>query len=67
LNDAKKQRFREEAEAIAPLALPLRQQGLSLRAVCDQLNAAGVRTRTGKPLYAVKLRNLLLALEPTVA
>lgn len=67
LNEAKKQRFREEAAAIAPLALPLRQQGLSLRAVCDQLNAAGVRTRTGKPLYAVKLRNLLLALEPAVA
>ena len=65
LNDAKKQRFRQEAEA--PLALPLRQQGLSLRAICDQLNAAGVRTRTGKQLYAVKLRNLLLALEPVAA
>ena len=62
LNDAKKLRLREEAKALAPLALPLREQGLSLRAVCDQLNAAGVRTRTGKPLYAVKLRNLLLAL-----
>jgi hypothetical protein len=35
--------------------------------VCDRLNAAGVRTRTGKPLYAVKLRNLLLALEPAAA
>ena len=67
LNEAKKQRFREEAEALAPLALPLRQQGLSLRAVCERLNAAGVRTRTGKPLYAVKLRNLLLALEPAGA
>jgi len=67
LNDAKKQRFRQEAEALAPLALPLRQQGLSLRAICDQLNAAGVRTRTGKPLYAVKLRNLLRALEPVAA
>ena len=67
LNDAKKQRFRQEAEALAPLALPLRQQGLSLRAICDQLNAAGVRTRTGKQLYAVKLRNLLLALEPVAA
>ncbi len=67
LNEAKKQRFREEALALAPLALPLRQQGLSLRAVCDRLNAAGVRTRTGKPLYAVKLRNLLLALEPAAA
>ena len=67
LNDAKKQRFREEAAALAPLALPLRAQGLSLRAVCDQLNAAGVRTRTGKPLYAVKLRNLLLALDPVAA
>jgi DNA invertase Pin-like site-specific DNA recombinase len=62
LNDAKKLRLREEAKALAPLALPLREKGLSLRAVCDQLNAAGVRTRTGKPLYAVKLRNLLLAL-----
>jgi DNA invertase Pin-like site-specific DNA recombinase len=67
LNEAKKQRLREEALALAPLALPLRQQGLSLRAVCDRLNAAGVRTRTGKPLYAVKLRNLLLALEPAAA
>jgi DNA invertase Pin-like site-specific DNA recombinase len=67
LNEAKKQRVREEAEALAPLALPLRAQGLSLRAVCDRLNAAGVRTRNGKPLYAVKLRNLLLALEPTAA
>ena len=67
LNEAKKQRLREEAEALVPLALPLRAQGLSLRAVCDRLNAAGVRTRTGKPLYAVKLRNLLLALEPAAA
>lgn len=67
LNDAKKQRLREEARALAPLALPLRAEGLSLRAVCDRLNAAGVRTRTGKPLYAVKLRNLLLALEPVAA
>ena len=67
LNEAKKQRVREEAEALAPLALPLRAQGLSLRAVCERLNAAGVRTRTGKPLYAVKLRNLLLALEPAAA
>jgi DNA invertase Pin-like site-specific DNA recombinase len=67
LNEAKKQRVREEAEALAPLALPLRAQGLSLRAVCDRLNAAGVRTRNGKPLYAVKLRNLVLALETPAA
>jgi hypothetical protein len=67
LNDAKKLRLREEARALAPLAVPLREQGLSLRAVCEQLNAAGVRTRTGKPLYAVKLRNLLRALEPVAA
>ena len=67
LNDAKKLRLREEAKALAPLAVPLREQGLSLRSVCEQLNAAGVRTRTGKPLYAVKLRNLLRALEPVAA
>lgn len=67
LNEAKKQRLREEAQALAPLVQPLRQQGLSLRAVCDRLNAAGVRTRTGKPLYAVKLRRLLEVMEAVPA
>jgi DNA invertase Pin-like site-specific DNA recombinase len=64
LNRAKQARVREEAEALAPLLLPLRQQGKSLRAVAEQLNRAGVKTRTGKAFYAVKVGRLLDALEP---
>ena len=63
LNDAKKERVREEAEALAPLLLPLRREGKSLRAVAEHLNRAGVKTRTGKPFYAVKVGRLLDALE----
>ena len=63
LNDAKKERVREEAEALAPLLLPLRREGKSLRALAEQLNRAGVRTRTGKPFYAVKVGRLLEVLE----
>lgn len=63
LNDAKKERVKEEAEALAPLLLPLRQEGKSLRAVAEQLNRAGVKTRTGKAFYAVKVGRLLEALE----
>jgi hypothetical protein len=45
------------------LLLPLRREGKSLRAVAEHLNRAGVKTRTGKPFYAVKVGRLLDALE----
>lgn len=67
LNEAKKEQVREEAEALAPLLLPLRREGKSLRAVAEQLNRVGVKTRTGKPFYAVKVKRLLEALEPVAA
>ena len=67
LNRAKQERVREEAETLAPLLLPLRQAGKSLAAVADQLNRVGVKTRTGKPFYAVKVGRLLAALEPVAA
>jgi DNA invertase Pin-like site-specific DNA recombinase len=67
LNRAKQERVREEAEALAPLLLPLRQEGKSLRAVADHLNRVGLRTRTGKPFYAVKVAGLLKVLEEKVA
>ena len=66
LNEAKKERVVEEAEALAPLLLPLRREGKSLRAVAEQLNRVGVKTRTGKAFYAVKVGRLLAALD-TVA
>jgi DNA invertase Pin-like site-specific DNA recombinase len=63
LNRAKQEQVREEAEALAPLLLPLRREGKSLRAVAEQLNRVGVKTRTGKEFYAVKVKRLLEALE----
>jgi len=63
LNKAKQERVRQEAEALAPLLLPLRREGKSLRAVADQLNRVGVKTRSGKAFYATKVGRLLEVLE----
>jgi DNA invertase Pin-like site-specific DNA recombinase len=63
LNRAKQERVRQEAEALAPLLLPLRQAGKSYQAVAEQLNRAGVKTRTGSAFYAVKVGRLLAALD----
>ena len=67
LNQAKQARVREEAEALAPLLLPLRQQGKSLRAVAEQLNRDGVKTRTGGAFYATKVGRLLAVLDEFTA
>lgn len=63
LNRAKQEQVREEAEALAPLLLPLRQAGKSYKALADHLNRAGVKTRTGGTFYPVKVGRLLAALE----
>jgi len=63
LNRAKQERVREEAEALAPLLLPLRREGKSLRAVAEHLNRTGVRTKSGRPYYPVKVGRLLAVLE----
>ena len=64
LNRAKQDRVREEAEALAPLLLPLRQAGKSWKALADHLNRAGVKTRTGCEFYPLKVGRLLALLEP---
>lgn len=66
LNKARQERVRQEAEALAPLLLPLRREGKSLRVIADHLNKVGARTRTGGTFYAVKVGRLLAALEPVV-
>jgi DNA invertase Pin-like site-specific DNA recombinase len=63
LNRAKQERVRQEAEALAPLMLPLRQAGQSYASVAEHLNRAGVRTRTGGAFYPVKVGRLLAVLE----
>jgi hypothetical protein len=63
LNKAKQERVRQEAEDLAPLLLPLRREGKSLRAVADHLNQVGMKTRTGTPFYAVKVQRLFSVLD----
>lgn len=53
-----------EAGGLAPLPLPLRQASKSHKAVAEQLNRAGVKTRTGWAFYAVKVGRLLAELGP---
>lgn len=63
LNQAKKERVRQEALALAPLLQPLRREGKSLKALAERLNLMGVKTRTGKPFYPLKVKRLLEVLE----
>ena len=67
LVEAKKEAVRQEATALAPLLLPLKQAGASLRAICAHLNAAGVKTRTGGMFHVSKMSRLLAALEAEAA
>lgn len=62
LAQAKRQRAREEAEALAPLLLPLRQEGKSHRALAEHLNQAGKKTSTGGAFYAKKVERMLALL-----
>jgi DNA invertase Pin-like site-specific DNA recombinase len=63
MNQRRQELVRQEAEALAPLMMPLRQAGKSYRAVAEHLNRAGVKTRTGGAFYAVKVGRLLEALD----
>ena len=61
LNDAKKQRFREEAEALGPLIESLRCQGMSLRKISTYLNTSGMKNAHGRNFNAVHVSHLLKA------
>jgi DNA invertase Pin-like site-specific DNA recombinase len=63
MNQRRQELVRQEAEALAPLMLPLRQAGQSFASVAEHLNRAGVRTRTGGAFYPVKVGRLLAVLE----
>jgi DNA invertase Pin-like site-specific DNA recombinase len=67
LVESKKEAVRQEAAALAPLLLPLRQGGASLRDICTHLNTAGLKTRTGGRFYVSKISRLLAALGVEVA
>jgi DNA invertase Pin-like site-specific DNA recombinase len=62
-NDAAKDRATAEAETLRPLLAPMVAAGYSLRRISEALAAAGTVTRSGSPLSASGVRNLLQRLE----
>ena len=63
LAKARKQKARQEAEKISGVILPLRQQGASLKVICDTLNASGITTRRGTNFHPSLISRMLSTLE----
>ena len=51
----------EAEQAVVREARRLRAEGLSLRAVARELDAAGLRSRTARPFAAVQIQRMLAA------
>jgi hypothetical protein len=63
LNDAKKEKVKEEAKILAPTLLSLRSQGMSLRSIANHLNEEGILNSQDKKFNAVKISRLLKEIE----
>ena len=53
----------EEAKRLEGIILPLRQQGKSLRVICNVLNETGITTSRGKAFHPSKVKRTLSILE----
>ena len=60
---ARKNKARQEAEKISGVILPLRQQGASLKVICDTLNANGITTSRGTNFHPSLISRMLSTLE----
>ncbi|WP_170546530.1 recombinase family protein [Ruegeria arenilitoris] len=58
-NKEVQRRAKERADRVAKVILPLRSQGLSLRAIADALNASGVPTARGGSWQASQVQRTL--------
>ena len=63
LAKARKEKARQEAEKISGVILPLRQQGASLKVICDTLNASGITTSRGTNFHPSLISRMLSTLE----
>ncbi len=63
LATARKNKAKQEAEKISGVILPLRQQGASLRTICDTLNASGISTSRGNEFHPSLISRMLSTLE----
>lgn len=64
-NAAKHQKVRERVDSLAPIVRPLREQGLSLRAIADRLNEDNIPAARGGSWRAAQVKRLVDRLEAT--
>ena len=63
LAKARRAKALKEAKRIEGLIVPLKQQGKSLRVICDVLNNSGITTSKGRSFYPSKVSRTLSILE----
>ena len=63
LAKARRAKAIKEAKRIEGLIVPLKQQGKSLRVICDVLNNSGITTSKGRSFYPSKVSRTLSILE----
>ena len=63
LAKARRAKALKEAKRIEGLIVPLKQQGKSLRVICDVLNNSGITTSKGRSFYPSKVSRMLSILE----
>jgi DNA invertase Pin-like site-specific DNA recombinase len=63
LVEARRKKALREAEQVSGVIVPLRQQGTSLRGICDVLNASGLRTSRGTSFHPSLVSRMLGSLE----
>ena len=60
---ARVEKAKREAEQVSGVILPLRQQGSSLRHICEVLNASGIKTNRGTLFHPSLVSRMLSSLE----
>ena len=63
LAKARQEKARREAEQVSGVIVPLRNQGTSLRGICNVLNASGIKTSRGKAFHPSLVSRMLTTLE----
>ena len=66
-NKAWKEAADAAADSVAPIVLPMRQNGASYQKIADALNAAGVPTPRGKKWAGMSVKNAIDRLSKRVA
>lgn len=62
MNAARRRKAEEHKETVRPLVTHLRQQGMTLRAIAETLNASGSRTAQGCEWRATQVKRVLTCL-----